>query len=119
MLWQVYTFLILISFALTVYTLSRKEDKSSAGLLLITAILLSAVALYSFDVTYVECENQIGYMNVTADNVTQLTNNLNCKELSYDYSPLGYLLSGIAVIIFILFLVQMFSALKKTGTYDR
>ena len=119
MLWQIYTFLILISFVLILFTLTNKDAKSNAGLLLITAILLSAVALYSFDITYVECENQIGWMNVTADNVTKLTNNLNCKEISYDYSPLGYLFSGIAIIVFILFLLQAFNILKKDNTYNR
>ncbi len=119
MLWQVFTFILLICFAMIALTLINATARKHPIMLLLCAILLSVAALYSFDVTYYECNNQIGWMNVTADNVTKLTNNVVCKETSFDYSPLGFIFSGMAVIFFILFLVEMFQVLKKGYTYDR
>lgn len=130
MIWQLYSFLILVSFILLIVGLTRKSADKGTGennivggtiaLLLIAAILFGAVALYSFEVTYVECENQIGWMNVTADNVTRLTNNIGCKETNYNYDTLGYFFGGICVVCFVLAFYYAISLLSVgKSTYDR
>jgi hypothetical protein len=115
MIWQIYSFLILIGFIIIIAVLTNKnrdELAGTPGLLLIAAILFGAIAMYSFEVTYVECENRIDYMNVTGHNVTRMTNNISCLETNYNYSPLAYFFGGIAVVCFLLTFYYAITLLK-------
>ena len=112
MLLEIYLFFIIISMVTFIIALGLNKEKPA--LLLVSAIIFSVLALSSTKIEYVQCQNQIGWMNVTADNVTRLTNNIGCLTNNYYYEPLAYMFGGLATLSVILTIVYTLIILRRT-----
>lgn len=99
MLIGLYIIFALLTIAIFLTGLLGKDEQGRGipSLLFLTLIFCGIVGYYSLDLTYVECQNQISWMNTTGNN-TALTNNMNCIERTYHYPPLSYFWYGIGIL---------------------
>lgn len=113
MLLEIFIFLQIISIIALITATILKDN---IPLFLLSFVMFGLLAYAGLNIQYTECENQIGYFNVTADNITALTNNVNCHTENVYDSSVSWLNLGFAILSLVLMIIAILINFKSKPT---
>ena len=95
-------------------TINDTEIRGNIPLLLTAAFLFFFLSYTSLDINYYTCHNQITWMNETAENDTQITNQITCTDNKIRDTPLSSLYAGLGVLSTLLSLFFAINIMRES-----